>query len=595
MSNLGPLPNEVHGLIFSWLPQRDLLTCRHLNKKVGDIATSVAFRHVSLKARRKCEVFAKIARSTHLRRAVRELTIDSWVGPSFEYNLNGGYPMPQEFIAALSFVGMFSKLKTVNIRFNENVGNGQESFHEIEETYDFRFWVLDTVIKCLAGTWNGNNQQLRMQEVHSSMYKGQSSNWEESKGLKLTDQDVQLLQPVHVDTITVSNLQDFKDKRLTESAAFKSVISSPNLRDLKLFITTESDEAAPERNIFFPERYDIDCLPHTWLSPSLAKNLRTLSLYCDDYWGWCPRLDLRTVNPGSGPDSGLPVLKVLALGNYVFSHEWQIDWIASLGRKNDSGGLEELYLDDCIILFRAEMQGHLDTGTTIIGTDSGGSSMEISNDRYPSKKQFTTNDEEEAEWDDVTVEFDIRWHAVFSHWKNTMRGLKILKVGSGSWGEEHVDAIIDAEFWHQNANKDAKELDIAMSTYRRKRDKFRTELAAQVFLNFAAPGPNHKVAGTHEPQVRYKDGVGLDQVSQKFLRYYKYDMGMCPQWLEEDEEGEEQEDGGLWDVGTTEEDWNALLELLDTVEARRLGLPLQGLQGRDLQSALRENERLLVL
>ncbi|KAK2767230.1 F-box domain protein [Colletotrichum kahawae] len=578
MSNLGPLPNEIHRLIFSWLPQRDLLTCRQLNKKVGDIATSFAFRHVALKARRNFKVFAKIARSTHLRRAVRELTIDSWVGPSFEYNLNGGYPMPQEFLAALSFVGMFSKVKTVNIRFNENVSNGQAYYNENEESYDFRFWVLDTVIQCLAGTWNGH-----------------LSEWEKSKGLKLTDDDVQLLQPVRVNTITVSNLQDFNDKRLTDSAAFKSIISSSNLRDLKLFITTERDEAAPDRNHFFPEQYDIDCLPHTWLSPSLAKNLRTLSLYCDDYWGWCPRLDLRTVNPGSGPDSGLPVLKVLALGNYVFSHEWQIDWIASLGRQNDSGGLEELYLDDCIIVFRAVMQGHLDTGATIIGTDSDGNSMEISNDKYPRKEQFITNGAEKDEWDDVTVEFDIRWHAIFSHWKNTMRGLNILKVGSGSWNGEHTDAIIDAEFWHQNANKDAEQLDIALSKYRRNRDKFLPELAAQVFLNFAAPGPNQKVIGAHEPQVRYKDGIGLDQVGQKFLRYYKYDMGMGPPWLEEDEEGEQQEDGGLWDMGTTEEDWNALLELLNTVEARRLELPLQGLRGRDLQSALRQNERLLVL
>lgn len=172
-------------------------------------------------------------------------------------------------------------------------------------------------MRCLAGTWDANRQERRMNRVHSRMYEDQSSEWETSLGLKLSDEDEQLLQPIHVNTITVSNLQDFNDKRLTESAAFKSVISSPDLRDLKLFIAHEDEEASPENNIYFPERYDIDCLPRTWLSPALSKHLRTLSLYCKDYWGWCPRLDLRAVNLGSGPDSGFPALRVLALGNYV--------------------------------------------------------------------------------------------------------------------------------------------------------------------------------------------------------------------------------------------------------------------------------------
>ncbi|KAF0318183.1 F-box domain protein [Colletotrichum asianum] len=525
---------------------------------------------------------------------VRELTLDSWVGPSFKYNSNKEYPMPQEFLAALSFVGMLANVKTVNIRFNENVGNSDSSFRGIEETCDFRFWVLDTVMRCLAGTWDANSQERRMNRVHSRMHEDQSSEWETSLGLKLSDEDEQLLQPIHVNTITVSNLQDFNDKRLTESAAFKSVISSPDLRDLKLFIAHEDEEASPENNIYFPERYDIDCLPRTWLSPELSKHLKTLSLYCKDYWGWCPRLDLRAVSPGSEPDSGLPALRVLALGNYVLSHEWQIDWIASLGRQNNSGGLEELYLDDCIILFQADIAAPLETGTTVIGTDSDGNSMEIPNDNYPNKEWFVNNGA--GDWNDITVQFDVRWHAVFSRWKDTMQGLKILKVGSGSWNGEHNDAIYNAESWHQNTNNNANEVDVALPRYRRERSKFRQELQDQVFLNFASPGPQQKVVGTREPQVRYKNGVGLDQVGQKFLRYYKYDMGMGPtQWSEEDEEGEQQEDGGLWDMGTTEQDWNALLELLNTVEARRLGLPLQELHGRDLQSALRENERLLVL
>ena len=53
--------------------------------------------------------------------------------------------------------------------------------------------------------------------------------------------------------------------------------------------------------------------------------------------------EARLVNPGSG----FPSLRVLALGNDVFSHDWQIDWVASLGSQNGRGGLEEIYLLSC--------------------------------------------------------------------------------------------------------------------------------------------------------------------------------------------------------------------------------------------------------
>lgn len=42
-------------------------------------------------------------------------------------------------------------------------------------------------------------------------------------------------------------------------------------------------------------------------------------------------MDLQAVNPGNRRTSGvLPHLRVLALGHYVFSHEWQVNWIASI-------------------------------------------------------------------------------------------------------------------------------------------------------------------------------------------------------------------------------------------------------------------------
>ncbi|KAJ0150646.1 Uncharacterized protein HZ326_6813 [Fusarium oxysporum f. sp. albedinis] len=91
-------------------------------------------------------------------------------------------------------------------------------------------------------------------------------------------------------------------------------------------------------------------LPSQWLSPSVVENLQVLSLFYSHYRRWFPRMDLSQIR-------ALPYLKVLALGSYIFTNERETDWIASLKTSNRSGGLEELYLEDCPILHRAGQYG----------------------------------------------------------------------------------------------------------------------------------------------------------------------------------------------------------------------------------------------
>jgi hypothetical protein len=71
----------------------------------------------------------------------------------------------------------------------------------------------------------------------------------------------------------------------------------------------------------------------------LATDLSILSLYAYGCWGWHPRVALPK-------DSDLRNVIVLALGGYVFSHQEQVDWVASLD-------LRKLYLDRCRVLFEA--------------------------------------------------------------------------------------------------------------------------------------------------------------------------------------------------------------------------------------------------
>lgn len=128
---------------------------------------------------------------------------------------------------------------------------------------------------------------------------------------------------IELRSLTVSNLADRDDKRLTSSPAFKAVLSSPSFVDLKMLVT---DKFKPLDNtelaLHHPDKYNFfESLPATWLAPVVTQNLRTLSLYYHgSYWGWCPKLDFRLVNPAPG-GGGFPNLRVLALGHYVFSHD----------------------------------------------------------------------------------------------------------------------------------------------------------------------------------------------------------------------------------------------------------------------------------
>lgn len=80
-------------------------------------------------------------------------------------------------------------------------------------------------------------------------------------------------------------------------------------------------------------------------------------------------------------------LRVLALGNYTLSHDWEIDWIASLGKQNGHSGLQEIYLDECLTMWHALCLKSMGRGTMKIlyksKRSTGATSFEVSNERYP--------------------------------------------------------------------------------------------------------------------------------------------------------------------------------------------------------------------
>ncbi|KAK2616912.1 hypothetical protein QQS21_000290 [Conoideocrella luteorostrata] len=511
------LPEDIFSHIFSFVFQPDLLNCRLLNHDLGSLATTWAFRHIRLEANLDDENdrFVQLAMSPKLRLLVREITCDTWIGPNYRYHTNGNYLFPVRFMKDLPCLRFFASLKTLHLRFSQYCGsrNNEFSMIEIEESYDFRYRVLDTVFQCLAGTWSAEGQRKLDDSLDLSLNIKPDS-------YKIPSGHV-TTSPIHIKTFTVSNLADYDDKRLTSSDAFQKVINSRHLTDLKLLIAVAKNVLAPEITPYYREKYEMfQSLPQTWLSPVLAQNLKVLSLFCNECWGWSPKMDFRAVNPTAGSESGFPALRVLALGNYIFSHVWQIDWIATLGRKNGRGGLEELYLDDCPILFHARYYTRLDNSTTTYGQDANGVDIVVSNKGYPTIDNMT--DRTLAQNRQDVASYDLRWHHILPQWRQKMTALKVFKMGHGNWDGPPLETQ-DALWCAYGADHKSEVLDHRISNNN--------------FLSYDCPAPRDDDVDNTTLDIAFLHGTGISQRVDYLLPYVEYDkIGSPSSWLERLEE-----------------------------------------------------------
>lgn len=530
------IPTEILYHIFDLVDQKTVINCRLISRHVLPIATAFAFRHMRLEAAYEVNNFVNVATSD-LRHHVHAITVDTWIGPDFKYHTNDNFWMPRDFWRALSYLRFFKEMKTLNLRFNKWCGadNGYANI-SIEEDYDFRFVVLDIVFQCLAGTWSSKRQAEQEHELVMRL-EGDNGTISTVPDGRISSSGSSDSGPIEISTLTISNLADFNDTRLTTSDAFKQVMASDALTDLKLFVTTEEDTASPESSITFREKYDFfETMPQTWLCPSVAQNLQVLSLFFRDYWGWSPKMDFRTINPANGLKTGLPNLRVLALGNYVFSHHWQIDWVASVGELNGHGGLQELYLDDCPIMWQARAPAPLDDSNTVIELPSGGS-LALSNAGYPRKGVMRSI----PNWSHAQkFDFDLRWHQVLNHWREHMSSLKVFCMGHGSWSDEAVDLTLMVPGSPQDMERVPELPSRRDSGWRqqlediRKRYEYRKQpVIDRVHLNYACPSPSDILDEDNEAMSRFCNGVGLSHARQQILQYIHFHKGLGPtQWIE---------------------------------------------------------------
>ena len=204
--------------------------------------------------------------------------------------------------------------------------------------------------------------------------------------------------------LCIENLQDLVNKEIAGSKNFTAVLKM--LDTLELGIATESYSASPENEITIAERHTFfgrDLVKY-WLQP-VQDHLVHLKLYCDTYWGYAPIFNYESLQ--------FPKLKSLALGNFTFFSDRQLDWILSHGDT-----LESLSLDDCPILHAARVQKPVNAdGSMIYNIDEG------------------------LHWDyegaDNFWSYDARWHDYFQRIKNGLQKLKHFGIGHGNWQDDY--------------------------------------------------------------------------------------------------------------------------------------------------------------
>ncbi|KAF4445611.1 hypothetical protein F53441_10675 [Fusarium austroafricanum] len=533
---------EIWDNICSYLTPPSLGNLRLASRRFNELALPWKYRSIRLEGfGPSVERFIQIAKDPKLRSLVREMTIDTRIHMDFQYSCNESYEVNMAFMNALPYLRYFPNIMALHIRFEEHCGDvdRMDWSTEIEESYAFRYKVLDTILHCAAGLWT-LEKQLKIDKVMEGFIY-----LDEGDEFDYSDQDLDFVTdtPFQLKELTITHLADYDDDNITSSEAWKKVISLPTLVDLKLFVTTEEEEASPESAVYFQEKYMFfENLHNTWLSPNLADNLKVLSLYFRDYWGWIPQMDFRDI----GEDAPFPQLKVLALGNYVFSHEWQIGWFSKVGLKNGSGGLEELYLDDCPILYKARQNG-------------------MQEDGYPDWEVVSGR-----EYNPGIIMFPLRWHEILSAWKDTMKGLKVFRQGHGSWWsapEDTMETIMrDPEY---------EDMDRGVLEYR---------LCHEHYRNFNLPRSTGDDDDNDDREKawtsgRYRHGTGPeDRERVSRMQYIEYDIGTGPSpWLETAERyryGRDQESFEL-EEGTVAKDdaaWDMFMAAVK-LHPKRINLP----------------------
>ncbi|UPK95770.1 hypothetical protein LCI18_006705 [Fusarium solani-melongenae] len=394
------LPPEVWSDICRHLPKSALLRLRLVSSKLSAIGLPWVYKSLRLEARDdSAERFIFISKNPKLRLLVREVTVKTWGN----HNPNGPWHISWPFANALPYLRRFTNVTTLRVRFHESleVSASVPVAYDVEYSGVSRYRVMETICHCVMGMWTPEIQAKIDQEVSFHRFSSDANPLQYADDLEIPLGHVMPLRE-----LTISNLSPCKDYLAEDSGALQKMLSLPSLVNLKLLITSGGPSDRDRARSLLEARM-LPMLFETWMVPSIAENLQTLSLVYGEYWGLYPKIDFRQLG------ASLPRLKALVLGNYVFGQAWQVDWVASLGQEN--GGLQELYLVKCPMIVRAWRRRPFDDG-----------------DNDESVTETFTGPEPGL----GVREYHLRWHNVLSRWAESMNGLRVFCMGEGPEGQD---------------------------------------------------------------------------------------------------------------------------------------------------------------
>ncbi|KAG4279279.1 hypothetical protein FPRO04_05820 [Fusarium proliferatum] len=322
------LPPETLDNIMSFLPPADVKNLRLVDHRFSPLATRRLFRRTRLLARAKDnndpQRFIQLANS-ELSGLVREVSCDvsSIVYNGFYYFEKDQFELLPVFWDALPLLARFRNIQTLHLCFDASFA--LQDFKAGSSQFKSR--VLKTVFRILTGTFT--------KEVPKPIDTLSSASIESSPSDTPSS-------PITLSTLIISSLGDYHDPELTNMPEFKTAMG--NIKALRLDIAQHKarwGEWAFTETTAIPNQCQeiFTQLPLTWHSSRVAANLQVLSLHYQSYWGWFPNIDIRLI----GGENGMPKLRSLSLGHFVFSHQREVDWITSLD-------LEELFLAGCAVL-----------------------------------------------------------------------------------------------------------------------------------------------------------------------------------------------------------------------------------------------------
>ncbi|KAJ6031012.1 hypothetical protein N7540_001744 [Penicillium herquei] len=359
MSRLLNLPGELLARVSCYADRSSLKSLRQSCRFISQLATDQLFRTVRLQPGETSQRgLQEILNNPNLRRIPRKIYIDT-VDESLNYDDEEEQEWPQGWDNLVPRVKELPQLTTAVLCFDKGFtsdSSDSDSYHYMDfpQTPQFRFHGMHKFFSLLSS----------------------------------------LRHPIQ--ELGIHNLQADNPKDPETLAKIGKVLSG--LLSLRLSIISETNDAAPENDLEYPEiRKFFKELPSTWLSPA-APSLQHLSLCSREYSGFYPPLDLSNLF--------FPRLKTLSLGNFCFFHDDQIDWILKHGDT-----LEEIYFDDCAVLYDFGMMEHnldacsLPRDTLVYREDN--------HSLYGS--------------------FEKRWHHIFDLFAEKLPKLRHFRIGRSTW------------------------------------------------------------------------------------------------------------------------------------------------------------------